>query len=115
MPALGDLDRKTAGFAFGNEPLRRIEPGEIVKQPRQPCLSRIGAVPLREEVGTAGDAHTVRVPVPLSQLFFNAPYQLCKRGHQSPKLARRAPNLLRKSSLLRLPAHMISALSLSSL
>jgi hypothetical protein len=37
----------------------------------------------------------VRVPVPLSQLFFNAPYQLCKRRHQSPKLARRAPNLLR--------------------
>jgi hypothetical protein len=37
----------------------------------------------------------VRVPVPLSQLFFNAPYQLCKRGHQSPKLARNAPSLLR--------------------
>jgi hypothetical protein len=37
----------------------------------------------------------VRVPVPLSQLFFNAPYQLCKRGHQSPKLARKAPSLLR--------------------
>lgn len=95
MQALGDVDRKTTGFAFGNEPLGRIEPSEIVQEPRQPRLSRIGAMPLREEVGTASDAHTVRVPVPLSQLFFNAPYQLCKRGHQSPKLARRAPNLLR--------------------
>ena len=95
MPALGDVDRKTTGFAFGNEPLGRIETGEIVKQPRQPCLSRIGAMPLRQEVGTACDPHAMRVPVPLSQLFFNAPYQLCKRGHQSPKLARKAPSLLR--------------------
>jgi hypothetical protein len=37
----------------------------------------------------------VRVSVPLSQLFFNPTYQLCKRGHQSPKPARRAPSLLR--------------------
>jgi len=95
MPALCDVDRKTAGFAFGNEPLGRIETSEIVKQSRQPCLSRIGAMPLREEVGTACDPHTVRESVPLSQLFFNAPYQLCKRGHQSPKLARKAPSLLR--------------------
>jgi hypothetical protein len=95
MPALGNVDRKTTGFAFGNEPLGRIETGEIVKQPRQACLSRIGAVPLREEVGTTCDPHTVRVSVPLSQLFFNPTYQLCKRGHQSPKPARRAPSLLR--------------------
>jgi hypothetical protein len=71
MPALGNVDRKATGFAFGDEPLGRIQTGEIVKQPRQACLSRIGAVPLREEVSTTCDPHTVRVSVPLSQLFFN--------------------------------------------
>ncbi len=95
MEALRGVDRETPRFTFGDEPFGRVEPREIVKQTCQACLSRIGAVPLREEVGSARDAHAVREPVPLPQIFFNASYKLCERGHQSPKLARKTPSRLR--------------------
>jgi hypothetical protein len=95
VEALRGVAGKPARLTFGDEPLRRIEAGEIVKQPRKARLSRIGAMPLREEVGAARNAHAMREPVLLSQIFFNAPYQLCERGHQSPKLARNTPSRLR--------------------
>jgi hypothetical protein len=73
MAAFRNVDREAPRFALGDEPLRRIEAREIVKQPRQACPSRIGAMPLREEIGTTRNPHAMRVPVLLSQIFFNAP------------------------------------------
>lgn len=65
------VDRNRPALAFFNQSLRRKEAREIVQQAGDSCLLRIQAMPLRQQIGRAGDANHVRVTMILPELRAN--------------------------------------------
>src|SRR5579863_1351851 len=120
MSALEVVYEEVAFLAFVQQPRRRIETREIVQEPREASLARVDAVTLCERVGAARDADAVGVTLVLGKMLADAPQQAHERpgivaGHRDWNRSRKTRTRLRYSSLFRLPAHMIRALSLSSL
>ena len=92
-----------------------MKPREVVQQSGDPRFTRIGAVPLREKLGGACDAHDVPVTVVLVEDGANVARELCVRQNGYASSVRSAVSRARYKSPFKLPAHMTSAFSLLSL
>ena len=86
-----------------------------MQHPGEACLTRVGAVTLRENLRRARNAYHVRVAVILIEKGADLARELCVRQCRYAKSARSARRRDAYRSPLRLPAHMTSAFSLLSL
>lgn len=75
---LEGVDRHAPGLAFRKKPRRRVEAREIVQHSGQTGFTSVEAVALREDVGTARDAHRMFVAMVLREMFAHAARELAE-------------------------------------
>lgn len=83
------VDGNAVLFALAQQPVRRVEPGEVVQHARKARLCRIHSMPAREVFRHARDSHAVCVPVFLSEMIAYAFSELRKPHSSVERSARK--------------------------